>query len=76
MPEYPVDYLSHGHMFGLGFSLDLLDEGFFNVQRPQLAIRPFYSSTSEDDRQRESGQGSPPGTRRGQAPQRIPPVPY
>jgi hypothetical protein len=31
VPDYPVDYLSNSHMLGFGFSLDLLNKGFFNV---------------------------------------------
>jgi hypothetical protein len=34
VPDDPVDNLCHGHMLGLGFGLDFLNEGFFNVQRP------------------------------------------
>jgi hypothetical protein len=33
----PVDKLSDRHMFGLGFGLDLLDEGLLNVQCPALS---------------------------------------
>ena len=36
VPDDAVDNFSDGHMLSLGFSLDLLNEGFFNVQRPAL----------------------------------------
>ncbi len=36
MPDNPVDDFSHRHVLGLGFGLDLLDEGLFNVQGPSF----------------------------------------
>jgi hypothetical protein len=36
VPDNPVDDFSHRHVLGLGFGLDLLDEGLFNMQRPSF----------------------------------------
>jgi hypothetical protein len=37
VPNDAIDDLCHGYAFNLCFGFDLLDKGFFNVQRPTLS---------------------------------------